>query len=68
MHLFCKKSPLVFPPVELLAGDAGEVELVADAAVLLRVAVVVQLALRVAAEDVPRRVQRGRVRPERAVR
>ena len=57
------------PPVELLAGHAGEVELVAaEPAVLsVAVAVIVQLPLRVAAQDVPRGVERRRMRPERAV-
>ena len=56
-------------PVELLAGHAREVELVgAEAAVRgLRVAVVVQLSLRVAAQDVPRRVECRRMGPEGAV-
>ena len=53
-----KKSKLIlyYQPVELLAGHAREVELVAAESAVLRVAVVVQLSLRVAAQDVPRRV------------
>ena len=54
----------------MLAGSAREVERLvsAEPAVLrVAVAVVVQLPLRVAAQDVPRGVERRRMRPERAV-
>ena len=52
-----EKNPNEFyQPVELLAGHARKVELVAAESAVLRVAVVMQLSLRVAAQDVPRRV------------